>query len=287
MASSTPAASDGGHDIHPADNSELFRPMFSHSDIQRIKAETFVERVESHSELPSTNDHAIQLAREPSSLAVCTLILVEKQTAGRGRGKNTWWSEAGALTFSLLMDGKKLALPVSRWPLLSLTTGLAVCGAIDDQLAEKNTQLKWPNDVYLQGRKVCGILVESADSRKGTVVVGLGINVNNSMRNAPTPLPHNAIALCDVAERPLVLIDLLIDVLQHLAVCFKSLGTGEINLRKDWRERCLLTGCAIRVDQGNDFLEGTCLGIDQEGALLVETNAGRRRCLSGVVTKLE
>ena len=214
-------------------------------------------------------------------------MIAEQQTAGRGRGENRWWSAEGALTFSLLLESTASGLPVSQWPQISLTTGLAVCDAIDQQLGGEATRLKWPNDVYLDGRKVCGILVETIHPEPSAVVVGIGVNVNNSLKSAPSELLESAGALCDVTGQPLSRTDLLVEILKHLETQYQALASDTSDLRDQWQQRCMLSGRAVRVDTGGTVCTGTCRGIDLDGALQVETPSGMSRLHSGVVTLLD
>jgi BirA family biotin operon repressor/biotin-[acetyl-CoA-carboxylase] ligase len=268
----------------PASFGQEVSSHFSRSDMDRIVAETFIEQVDYQREIASTNDRALQLAKEQSVYARL-LVLTDKQTLGRGRGANRWWANEGALTFSVLLKAEAISLPPSRWPQLALATGLAVCDAIQDLLGgSAAVGLKWPNDVYLSDRKVCGILVETADGQSARLVLGIGINVNNATDVAPQELRGKAVALCEVARRDMPLVEVLIGVLQRLSSRLSWIGSCENELCKQWRSRCLLTGRIVQIEVGSRRLVGTCLGIDDDGALLIDTDAGRERCLSGVVT---
>jgi BirA family biotin operon repressor/biotin-[acetyl-CoA-carboxylase] ligase len=259
--------------------------QFSSDDIDRIRAETFIDVIEYQHETGSTSDRALQLAKEPFAVGR-VLVLADKQTEGRGRGTNSWWAADGALTFSILLKPETISLPPSRWPQLALVAGLAIADAIDDVLGDGITvTLKWPNDVYISSRKVCGILVETADGPSARLVFGIGINVNNRSDNAPSELQGKTIALCDLADRQLSLVEVLINVLNRLASRLSWIGSSEHELQQHWSSRCLLNERTVEIEVGPRRLIGTCLGIDVDGALLIETADGRERCLSGVVTR--
>ena len=168
-----------------------------------------------------------------------------------------------------------------------MTAGLAVYDALQQLRPGLEIGLKWPNDVYVQRRKICGILVEVSPRSPGRVVVGIGINVNNSVIDAPPPVAAAAIALRDVAGFPLALTVVLIRVLHQLAEQLAALARADATLAGRWQELCMLTGQRIQVDVGQHSTVGICQGIDDAGALLVETAAGRSRCLSGIVTVLD
>jgi BirA family biotin operon repressor/biotin-[acetyl-CoA-carboxylase] ligase len=261
---------------------------FSPDDLERIVAETFIDRVEHRPEFPSTNSRAIELAAD-SPDGVCTLVLANRQTAGRGRGTNRWWSTDGALTFSVLLKPHTFELPTSRWPQASLTAGLAVCDAIESLVDDVTLTLKWPNDVFLAGRKLCGILVEATEGRERSLVVGIGVNVHNSITAAPTEIRDKAVALCDFAAPPRR-VDLLVAILKSLAARLgrlSPLSDGIDGLRHDWRSRCLLTGRKVHLELPLRQVVGICRGIDDEGALLLETDSGLERCVSGVIASFE
>lgn len=258
--------------------------IFSPRDLERVVTETFVGQVDYHTELASTNNRGLELAREQGEIPIATLVLTERQTAGRGRGKNRWWSGQGGLVFSVLVDCGALKLPASRWPTISLTTGLAVCDAIEKTIEVCDAKLKWPNDVYLRGCKACGILVEAPDSRRARVIIGIGINVNNIAALAPLELRGHAISLSDIAQQTVEPTDVLIQVLRQLAERLASLARGTQDLRRDWQARCLLTGQSVEIDLDTRHLIGVCHGIDDDGALVLETEFGIERCLSGTVS---
>ena len=259
---------------------------FSQSDLDRIVAETLVEHADYHLEHESTNDRALQLARENADGRVTTLVLADRQTAGRGRGDNRWWSGAGGLTFSLLLPTESLSLPPVNMPQTSLLAGLAVGDAIEKLVRGEATQLKWPNDVYLRGRKVCGILVEAISGNGGALVIGVGLNVNNSVSDAPDELRDTAITLCDVVGRAVARTDLLITILLRLELQLSNLCSGDSQLQQQWQERCLLTGQTVQLDTPGRQLVGVCRGIDDHGALLLEIGTTIERCLVGTVTRI-
>ena len=102
-------------------------------DADAIRAATFVRHVEIHDTLGSTNDRAAELARD-ADIELPALVAARHQTAGRGRGKNTWWSADGALTFSVLLEPAALGISTANWPQLSLATAVAVCDALSSEL---------------------------------------------------------------------------------------------------------------------------------------------------------
>ena len=127
------------------------------SELARLAAHPWIQRFEFTQSLASTNDQAARLAAE-EFLACPALVLTEEQTAGRGRGGNRWWSSRGGLMFSLILSGGDSA---ANWSGYSLTAGLAICEALAAEIPAVDFTVKWPNDVYANERKICGILIES------------------------------------------------------------------------------------------------------------------------------
>src|SRR4051794_30035368 len=111
--------------------------MTTYIDADEIRASTFIRHVEMHESLGSTNDRAIELARD-AKIELPALVVARVQTAGRGRGKNVWWSADGALTFSVLLNPGDLGISTANWPQLSLATAVAVCDAISVELKEES-----------------------------------------------------------------------------------------------------------------------------------------------------
>jgi BirA family biotin operon repressor/biotin-[acetyl-CoA-carboxylase] ligase len=258
---------------------------FSPSDIDRILTSTFIQHIEYCDELASTNTRAKQLAAESPEDDSRMLVLTDRQTAGRGRGANRWWSASGSLTFSILFRPDAILLPASRWPQLSLTVGLAVCDAIESLISHLSPRIKWPNDVFLCGRKVCGILVEAAHGQRGSLIVGVGVNVNNSAAQAPHDLRETIVALADMAAGQIRRVDVLVAILQQLEARLQWLGSDLGTLRDEWCRRCLLTGRTVEVEIQSRRIVGVCRGIDHDGALILDTPARLERCLSGVVIR--
>ncbi len=138
--------------------------------------------------LASTNDYAKQLltgeAARESMLAFPLLISAEEQTAGRGRGSKKWWTGKGAIAVSLVLDLAEMELARDDLAPLSPLTAESVAETIRETVGpEHSLEVHPPNDVYLNGKKVCGILIESP--KPECAIFGIGINTNNSVANRP------------------------------------------------------------------------------------------------------
>lgn len=251
-------------------------------DLERIRAETFVADTAWYDETGSTNDTALDLCHRGLDRTPL-LVLCGRQTLGRGRGKNRWWSAPGALTFSLVLHTDRLGLTESDWPKASLTTGLAICEGLNSFFQDQPARLKWPNDVYLAERKISGTLIEVGPLPEKPLIVGIGVNVNNSFHNAPPSLQSTSISLTDALGKPGDMTQVLVAVLKKLEESFRCLANHDAGLAEAWRRSCYLSGRWVEVDTGSRCWTGKCAGIDAEGGLLLETTQGRQRLFSGTV----
>jgi BirA family biotin operon repressor/biotin-[acetyl-CoA-carboxylase] ligase len=181
----------------------------------------------------------------------------------------------------LSLDRDKL--PPARWPELSLAAGTAVCRALRALVDRADIRLKWPNDVYVAGRKICGILVEVPAGAADGVVVGMGLNVNNRIEDAPIELQTRATSLRDLTAGPCSPEEILFAVLRSFEELLRLWTDDPEQMRTLWREYDLLLGRRVIVGDERDPVTGTCEGIEDDGALLVRTAAGPRRIYGGVV----
>jgi BirA family biotin operon repressor/biotin-[acetyl-CoA-carboxylase] ligase len=259
-------------------------------DLSRIAASGLVARTDYHESLGSTSDRALALAAEGAA-DLPLLVLTERQTAGRGRGTNRWWATEGALTFSLLLEAPNDRLPPVRWPQVALTAGLAVCEGLSSFVPAADLRVKWPNDVYLAGRKVAGILSESAAGLRDRLVVGIGINVNN--RGQATGEGHSEasaappIAVADHDGVPRNLTSVLLEVLDQWDRRWQELLADQFSeIASAYRRRCFLTSKTVAIEQaGGAQLVGVCRGIDSSGALRLQCEFGDQTVISGSVQR--
>jgi BirA family transcriptional regulator, biotin operon repressor / biotin---[acetyl-CoA-carboxylase] ligase len=208
----------------------------------------------------------------------------------------------------VLLEPASLEISTANWPQLSLTTAVAVCDALSSELnpqsAIRNPQsptprlgIKWPNDVMLDGAKTCGILIESPGGgapAKDRVIIGIGINVNNTWHINPADRvagqrglkSPNVISLRDTTLHPHSLQRLLCETLRALESRIGQLTQQDPQLPDAWKRRCWLTEQGVEVQSDGKWIDGVCLGIDGEGMLLVENVFGTHRIHSGSVRVL-
>jgi BirA family biotin operon repressor/biotin-[acetyl-CoA-carboxylase] ligase len=237
-------------------------------------------RVEVVDELPSTNEVVVARAKagEPGGL----VVVADHQSAGRGRLDRSWESPPGtAVTFSLLL---RPTAPTRSWPWLPLLTGYAVDKAL--KAAGLPVGVKWPNDVLIGGKKVCGILVERVDTPQGpAAIVGVGINV--AMTAEELPVPH-ATSLEIELGRSVDRTDVLVEVLAAIQEAFDAWEAGgDLNgmrLADSYVAACVTVGRDVRVDlPDGSVLVGRATGIDPSGQLIVESDGMTRAVSAGDV----
>ena len=228
-------------------------------------------RLQWHQQVTSTNDLALQAARagEPEGL----VIGAETQTRGRGRFGRRWMDVPGrCLLFSVLLRPPE---HVAR-ELVGMAAAVAVAEAAGRHGAPLS--LHWPNDLYWQGRKVCGILTEATGQ---AVVVGVGINV---ARADALPAELNAASVSEAAGAEVDRADLLADCIQALARRYRELCAGQTSvIVQAARQADDLAGRRVVVQLSDRQVSGPCLGIDDGGRLVIETQQGKVALAAGEV----
>ena len=247
----------------------------------RIVHDTFIAQAEYHQELGSTNDLARQYAQSGAERRLPLLIMADRQTAGRGRGSNRWWTGPGSLAFSLLLPADAISKDQTPQPLAGLASALAIVEAVRPLLPEQNASVHWPNDVYVGRGKLAGILLEVLADRRQ--VLGIGLNVNNTTTDAPHELRQTVVTLRDLVGHPLDRIDVLVTLLQHLEKQLDTLShsPGELARRAD--HLCGQKDQTLTLKTGTETTTGRCLGIADDGGLLLETEQGRKTFYTGTL----
>jgi BirA family transcriptional regulator, biotin operon repressor / biotin---[acetyl-CoA-carboxylase] ligase len=223
--------------------------------------ETMIGRPQVHYR---TTDSTNERARELAALGAPhgTIVTADEQSAGRGRQGRTWVAPPGsAILMSLVVRdfGERAMLP--------LAVPVAVCEACE-AVAAVECRIKWPNDVWIDGRKVAGILVEGRP-QEGWAVVGIGVNVSTGGDEFPEELRDVATSIAAAAGRP-VDRDATLEAL--LRALDAELEAPAADVLEAWRERDALLGEHVRWNGG----DGTAAGVSKNGALIVEIASGER-----------
>ena len=238
----------------------------------RLQTERMGRQIRYFSRIDSTNQYAKRIAEEGAPDG--TLIIADEQTAGKGRSGRTWVTPpAEAIAFTLLLRPK---LSPDRISMVTLVMGLAVTNAVNS-LYDVSAGIKWPNDVVIKGRKLCGILTEmSAEVRQvNYIVIGVGINAN--LTSFPEEIREIATSLrlelgCDINRAELIA--RVMTEFERLYAEFEAQGDlGAV--MQEYNELCLNAGSKVRVLDPNGEYTGTSRGINSMGELLVETEDGK------------
>ncbi len=244
-------------------------------DVSALQDDALPWHVTVLDEVGSTSDW---LKQNASTLPVGAVVFTESQTAGRGRRDNRWIAPRGRdLMFSLLM---KPAAPMEKWPRITTLAALAICKAIEGELP-LHPRIKWPNDIYLNDRKVSGLLAETVSTPTGIhLVLGIGLNVNTL--DFPSELSATSLLqqLQPASIREIDRNPLASRLLASLHTEFQRLDDGFSAAITEVRERSWLIGRQIRarVPQGDIF--GRVLDLNEEGHLLLEFSDGSTHTLT-------
>lgn len=237
-------------------------------------------------EINSTNSHARRLAETGAPEG--EVVIAERQSDGRGRLGRSWESPPYCnLYFSLLL---RPTLAPAQAPQITLMAAVALADTIASLVSEPPT-IKWPNDILLQGKKLAGILTESSCDAKRIefVILGIGVNLNFPRERMPASIRDRATSLMEVEGKSFSRENFLRRLIQDLDRCYGILEDfGFDAIAPRWQARFGFKGKAVRVEMGGDVLIGQAVGIDHDGALLVEDDRGeRQRVVAGDVTAIE
>ncbi len=227
----------------------------------------------------STNSYLKSLATEVKE---GTVVLAEEQTAGRGRFTRPWVSQRYKnLTFSILLKPKVVTDIIG---LLSLLAGTAVVKAIKSSTGVVAT-CKWPNDVLVNGKKVCGILSELVKDSEGApcVIVGIGININQA--EFPEELQTTATSLLLQTQTTIDRLHLFSLLLEELKSGYDMFQSGNYSaIIQEWKKTSAMLGQQISVQQNNSTLTGIAADIAEDGALVIQTATSQMKVYAGDVT---
>ena len=228
---------------------------------ETLPTHCIAKRIQPFASIDSTNNYALEHGEDG------LVIVADQQTAGRGRLGRSWHSTPGmgiwfTVCFNSLVEG------------LTFASALAVQTTLAPRC---ETKIKWPNDILMQGRKICGILVESKNNR---TALGIGLNVHQRTEDFPEELRQKAGSLESITGETWNRADLLRDILIALDQKVMLIKNGHFSeVLDEWACACGIVGQKIRAGE----IEGIVENIDSIGALIVNTNSGTERILSGEI----
>lgn len=225
-----------------------------------------------YNEVSSTNTIAQFLSQ--NGIGNGSVVVAEKQTAGKGRSGKSWESPLGGVWLSVILTPD---VDYSKIPLITLATGVAVAKALE-RIGVENPEIKWPNDIMINGKKVCGILTEGVTNFNSikNVIIGVGIDANLSIEDFPKELQAKTTSLEIELERKInenLLIKIFLEELEQTIELFNSEAYEEI--LREWRKRSYTIGKIVEVKKPHKKpYDGYAIGISKEGALIVEKSDG-------------
>jgi BirA family biotin operon repressor/biotin-[acetyl-CoA-carboxylase] ligase len=258
-------------------------PHNPYTAIERGAAGTVGWRIHYFDEVGSTQWVAAEMAE--AGAASGTVVIAEHQIAGRGRLGRSWHSPSGVNLYATIILRSRM--PLTAVSQLSLVAGVAAAEALQT-IAPGLVALKWPNDIWLNGRKTGGIIAEAVtDSRQrlACVLLGIGLNLNLAARDLPEELRDKATSVriatgrhCDRIAITAALFNRLDSRYMEAEAC------GFATMHSEYEKFSALTGRHVTVVDGAARLNGTVKGVDVDGALMLETALGRQRVLAGEVS---
>lgn len=224
-------------------------------------------RIHYHPELDSTMNRAMDLARD--GCPPCTVVVADRQLQGRGRLQRQWDSGDGGLYFSIVL---RPSMPPRVCPVINLAVALDLVATLD-RCCGIAAQVKWPNDVLVDGCKIAGILsqMEVEGDQVAFINVGIGLNLNNQPAVADKP----AVSAVQLTGRRVNRAQVLADFLDRFEARMATFSSHEV--LQEWRERTVTLGRQVTIATVRDSCNGLAVDIDDEGGLIVEMADGSRR----------
>jgi len=252
-----------------------------------LKTKIFGKQVYYFDSIDSTQNQAMKIASDETSNGA--VIIAEKQTSGKGRSGRKWISPKGGIWFSIILHPK---FDISVITLFPLASSLALSNAIEKTLNIKS-DLKWPNDITIKGKKVAGMLVDaSLESNKiENLILGVGINFNvdtkqieKILKNTPNFYGVTTLSEQNKTIKPILLIQSFLMELEHI---YHLLNIGETRkIIKDWTKKSSTIGQNIELNTDEGKVRGKAIKIDYDGALVISENKKIRRITSGDITHI-
>jgi BirA family biotin operon repressor/biotin-[acetyl-CoA-carboxylase] ligase len=265
-----------------------------HSTVQPIPAKLFWKGLKtkkfgrsfySFSEVTSTNDVASLLIHNDAPEG--TLVTAEAQIKGRGRQGRVWTTSQGkALAFSLVLKPK---VSVQEIPGITLAAVVAVAQTLEE--FGLKPQIKWPNDLLLKGKKVCGILTEMGPKhdKMQTVILGIGINLNQATKDFPVEIRSLATSVLRSSGKSVDRVVFLQKLMRRLETVYGWVNQKDFSkVLTEWRKRSVTLGQMVKVSQATKSFEGHVVDVDSRGFLLVKDKQNQiQTILSGDVAILK
>lgn len=235
-------------------------------------------RLHYYDKIGSTNEEAFRLGEEGAPEG--TVLIAESQTSGKGRMQRVWYSPPGANIYtSVILRPPAGTMKATQIP---IAAGVAAAETLNE-LCPGKAWIKWPNDVLIGGKKVCGILAQIKMSGQAVdfVVVGIGINVNLGRKQFPRDIQAIATSMAIEAGREISRPELIIRLYENMAKWYRELTrNGFAAVRERWLNLSEMIGKTVSVMFQNDAVSGEAVGLDEDGSLILRTATNQRKTVS-------
>ena len=269
-----------------AERAQALTPLHAEEIQRNLKTARLGKKIHYFTEIDSTNVHACELARQGSAHG--EIVIAEAQTRGKGRLGRHWISPPYRNLYLSAILRPRLA--PRHTPQLTLMSAVALAETVQSFIVDA-PEIKWPNDILVKGKKLAGILTEASCEGDSTlfVVVGIGVNLNYPQEIMPESIRERATSIMSLIGRPVERESFAGRLIQSLDQCYGDLeesGFGSIVTR--WERFFYLRGKRVRVEGPDGSVSGRAMGIDVDGALLLEDEKGTsQRVVAGDVVPVD
>lgn len=254
--------------------------LLSHEIMWGLKTKVIGKKIYSYASIDSTNNIAYKMAEEGADEG--SVIVAEEQKKGKGRIGRSWSSPKGGIYFSLILRPGMVPTEVSK---LTLVAAVSVAQAIRE-LTGISALIKWPNDILVNNKKLCGILTELKAEQDQTsfVILGVGINVNTK----PSLLPKHATSITKELGRDFPKVDLMRKLLKNIETHYILFKNNKFkDIIGEWKDLSAILGSRVKVMDKAHNIEGMAIDVDEGGALIVRLDNGlNERILAGDIIKV-
>lgn len=251
--------------------SEQIKKLSQEAISKQLEANGVGCEVRVFEEIDSTNLEAKRMANSVGDEQV--LLLAESQTAGKGRMGRSFYSPKSTGLYMSYMYTPKTSFSDSVT--VTAATSVAVTRAIET-LTDLKPQIKWVNDIYISGKKVCGILTEAVTGERVKIIVGIGVNITTD--DFPDDVSDVATALKTPLDRNVLAVEIITELVRLIA------GLPQRTFIDDYRKKSYVLGREVTFFQNNIQTHGTAIDIDHDGGLIVETQNGNVTLNTGEIT---
>ena len=262
-------------------NSDLLLPW---EIISGLKTKVLGQEAYYFDSIDSTQSQALKMANESKNNG--TIVIAEKQTGGRGRSGRKWVSPKGGIWFSIILHPK---FDISNTTLFPIASSLALSNAIE-KVCRISTELKWPNDLTIKGKKLAGMLVDASfeSNRIENLILGVGINfevdtkeIEKTLRKTPN---YYGVSSLNEQKNKCKPIELIQSFLSELEQVYEELNSNQTNkIISKWTKKSSTIGKKIEIDTNDGKITGEAIKIDNDGGLLIKDKGKTHKVIAGDV----